>query len=105
MKKSALFLEKTLKIRLSWRFLCLDPVQRHQLPGQQGVEGVIDEIRTAVIDGNSWYYFRLIGEDWFYAVSAGQCETAVILDKGDKVTILGAAEEGQIRQAGSIVEN
>ncbi|MBE7002785.1 MAG: CvpA family protein, partial [Ruminococcaceae bacterium] len=33
--------------------------------GQQGVEGVIDEIRTAVIDGNSWYYFRLIGEDWF----------------------------------------
>ena len=73
--------------------------------GQQGVEGVIDEIRTAVIDGNSWYYFRLIGEDWFYAVSAGQCETAVILDKGDKVTILGAAEEGQIRQAGSIVEN
>ena len=73
--------------------------------GQQGVEGVIDEIRTAVIDGNSWYYFRLIGEDWFYAVSAGQCETAVILDKGDKVTILGAAEEGQIRQAGAIVEN
>ena len=73
--------------------------------GQQGVEGVIDEIRTAVIDGNSWYYFRLIGEDWFYAVSANQCETAVILDKGDKVTILGAAEEGQIRQAASIVEN
>ena len=73
--------------------------------GQQGVEGVIDEIRTAVIDGNSWYYFRLIGEDWFYAVSANQCETAVILDKGDKVTILGAAEEGQIRQAGAIVEN
>ena len=73
--------------------------------GQQGVEGVIDEIRTAVIDGNSWYYFRLIGEDWFYAVSANQCETAVILDKGDKVTILGAAEEGRIRQAASIVEN
>ena len=73
--------------------------------GQQGVEGIIDEIRTAVIDGNSWYYFRLIGEDWFYAVSAGQCETAVILNKGDKVTILDAAEEGQIRQAGSIVEN
>ena len=73
--------------------------------GQQGVEGVIDEIRTAVIDGNSWYYFRLIGEDWFYAVSANQCETAVILDKGDKVTIVGAAEEGRIRQAASIVEN
>ena len=73
--------------------------------GQQGVEGVIDEIRTAVMDGNSWYYFRLIGEDHFYAVSANQCEIAVILDKGDKVTIVGAAEEGTIRQAAAIVEN
>ena len=70
--------------------------------GQQGVEGVIDEIRTAVIDGNSWYYFRLIGESHFYAVSAGQCETAIILNKGDKVTILGASEEGDIRSASSI---
>ena len=73
--------------------------------GQQGVEGVIDEIRTAVMDGNSWYYFRLIGEDHFYAVSANQCEIAVVLDKGDKVTIVGAAEEGTIRQAAWIVEN
>ena len=73
--------------------------------GQQGVEGVIDEIRTAVIDGNSWYYFRLIGENHFYAVAANQCETAVILDKGDKVTIVGAAEDGTIRQAAAIVEN
>ena len=70
--------------------------------GQQGVEGVIDEIRTAVIDGNSWYYFRLIGESHFYAVSANQCETAIILNKGDKVTILGASEEGDIRSASSI---
>jgi hypothetical protein len=29
----------------------------------------------------------------------------VILDKGDKVTIVGAAEEGTIRQAAWIVEN
>ena len=72
--------------------------------GQQGVDGVIDEIRTAVIDGNSWYYFRLIGEECFYAVSAGQCETAIILDVGDKVTILDAAETGDIRSAGSIVK-
>ena len=70
--------------------------------GQQGVDGVIDEIRTAVIDGNSWYYFRLIGENCFYAVSAGQCETAIILNKGDKVTILGAAESGDIRAAAAI---
>ena len=69
---------------------------------QTGIDGVIDEIRTAVIDGNSWYYFRLIGETHFYAVSASQCETAIILDVGDKVTILDAQTEGDIRTAGSI---
>ena len=69
---------------------------------ETGIDGVIDEIRTAVIDGNSWYYFRLIGETHFYAVSASQCETAIILDVGDKVTILDAQTEGDIRTAGSI---
>ena len=72
---------------------------------ETGIDGVIDEIRTAVIDGNSWYYFRLIGESHFYAVSAGQCETAIILDVGDKVTVLDAASEGDIRTAGSIRKN
>ena len=62
----------------------------------------IDEIRTAVIEGNSWYYFRLIGERHYYAVSAAQCEIAVILNKGDKVMILDAAQEGDIRTAGTI---
>ena len=66
------------------------------------VKGVIDEIRTAVIEGNSWYYFRLIGERHYYAVSAAQCEIAVILNKGDKVMILDAAQEGDIRVAGTI---
>ena len=69
---------------------------------ETGVEGVIDEIRTAVIEGNSWYYFRLIGESHYYAVSAAQCEIAVILNKGDKVMILDAAQEGDIRTAGTI---
>ncbi len=69
---------------------------------ETGIDGVIDEIRTAVIDGNSWYYFRLIGETHFYAVPASQCETAIILDVGDKVTILDAQTEGDIRTAGSI---
>ena len=69
---------------------------------ETGVEGVIDEIRTAVIEGNSWYYFRLIGERHYYAVSAAQCEIAVILNKGDKVMILDAAQEGDIRVAGTI---
>ena len=68
----------------------------------EGVRGRIAEIRTAVIGGNTWYYFRLVGENCFYAVSAERCETAVILNPDDRVAIYGAAEEGEIRAADTI---
>ena len=45
---------------------------------------------------------KMAGGDCFYAVSAGQCESAIILSVGDKVLIQDAAAEGDIRQAGSI---
>lgn len=68
----------------------------------EGIRGRIAEIRTAVIDGNSWYYFRLVGENCFYSVSAERCETAVILNVDDRVAIYGAEEEGDIRPADAI---
>ena len=52
------------------------------------VEGVIAEIRTAVIEGNSWYYFRLEGDDFYYSISAAASERAVILSVGDRVKIM-----------------
>ena len=70
--------------------------------GGTGMKGVVAEIRTAVIEGNSWYYFRLIGEDFFYAISAGQCQEAVLIDVGDPVTIYDAVQEGGLRAAGTI---
>lgn len=55
------------------------------------VGGVIGEIRSAVIDGNTWYYFRLKEQDGvagsYYAVSAARCPEAVIYNKGDAVEI------------------
>ncbi len=36
------------------------------------VEGTIAEIRTAVLDGDSWYYVRLDGADTFYAMAASR---------------------------------
>ena len=55
------------------------------------MSGTIAEIRSAVIDGNTWYYLRLTGEDVddtvYYSISAVDCKTAVILSKGDPVTI------------------
>ena len=57
-----------------------------ELP-QTEASGVIAEIRSAVLEGNTYYFFRLEGEDVFYSVSAAQSPAAVILDAGDSVTI------------------
>ncbi len=66
-----------------------------ELP-QTEASGVIAEIRTAVMDGNSYYFLRLQGEDVFYSVSAKDNRVAVILEVGDRVAIEHApAVEGQ----------
>ena len=64
------------------------------LPEEQGeAKGTIEEIRTAVLEGTSWYYIRLKGEDVFYAVSAAQDRNVIVLSEGDKVTISHALPE------------
>ena len=56
-------------------------LQQHNIPvksddGQEltvseaAVTGAIAEIRTAVLDGTSWYYIRLDGSEAFYAMAA-----------------------------------
>ena len=61
---------------------------------QEEVSGAIAEIRTAVLDGNSYYFLRLEGQDTFYAVNAAENPLAVILNAGDQVTIAYTAGEG-----------
>ncbi len=64
------------------------------LPEEQGqAKGTIKEIRTAVLEGTSWYYIRLEGEDVFYAVSAAQDRNVIVLSEGDEVTISHALPE------------
>ena len=52
---------------------------------QEEISGAIAEIRTAVLDGNSYYFLRLEGQDTFYAVNAAENPLAVILNAGDQV--------------------
>ena len=54
---------------------------------ETSVEGVVAEIRTAVLDGDSWYYVRLDGSNTFYAMAAASDRNVVILNVGDQVTI------------------
>lgn len=63
-----------------------------ELP-QTTAQGTVAEIRSAVLDGNTYYYVRLDGEEVFYSLSAAKNELAVILNVGDKVTIEHAATE------------
>ncbi len=60
--------------------------QTEQLP-QTEAKGKVTEIRTAVIEGNSFYFIRLEGEEVFYSLSAAQNREVVTLNVGDTVTI------------------
>lgn len=49
--------------------------------------GVLEEIRSAVMDGNTYYFLRLENEAFFYSVSAKENPVAVTLNVGDRITI------------------
>ena len=61
-------------------------IQPEELP-QTESSGVIAEIRSAVMNGDSYYFLRLEGSDLFFALSAAENPVAVILNEGDRVTI------------------
>lgn len=67
------------------------------LPNQESITDTLAEIRSAVLDGNTYYFLRLQSQEQFYAVSAVENPLAVILNVGDEVTITYTAGE-----AGSI---
>ena len=60
--------------------------QTEDLP-QTEASGAVAEIRSAVLEGNTYYFIRLEGEQVFYALSAADNPLAVILNVGDRVTI------------------
>ena len=60
--------------------------QTEQLPKTQ-VSGLISDIRTAVLDGNSYYFVQLNHVAPYYKLSAAQNPEVVVLNPGDLVTI------------------
>lgn len=57
-----------------------------ELP-QTEVSGVVDEIRTMVVEGTTYFCIRLKGEDVFYSISASDYPEVVTLNTGERVTI------------------
>jgi len=61
--------------------------------------GAVEDIRTAVIEGNTWYYFKLVGSSFYYAVMAAENEKAVLVDVGDRISL----EFREADEAGGII--
>ena len=66
--------------------------------------GVIADIRTAVMGGESYYYIKLDSNAAYFSIAASKDETVVILNKGDSVTV-SYEDEGAIVDAKSIKLN
>lgn len=60
--------------------------QTEEVPQTQA-SGPVAEIRSAVLEGNTYYFIRLEGEEVFYSISAAQNREVVTLNVGDQVTI------------------
>lgn len=60
------------------------------------VSGSIDDIRSAVMDGNTYYYIHLTGKEGYYLISAKDYPIAAILNAGDRVKITYEVSDGEI---------
>lgn len=69
----------------------------NQLPAltQNEVTGVIAEIRSAVLEGNTQYFIRLKDNPVFYTIKASADQQVVILNVGDSITIQAASPEAE----------
>ena len=71
----------------------IDEAQTEVVPAEElrTATGTIDEIRTAVIDGNSYYYYYLRYDGGtgggIFRAKAGEIPIAPLLSEGDRVTV------------------
>lgn len=62
---------------------------------ETAVTGKVAEIRSAVLDGNSYYFIRLEGESVFYSISAASNPIVVVVNSGDTVSINHAPQSDE----------
>ena len=68
-------------------------------PVSSTVSGTIEDVRFAVIDGNTHAYIRLEGDDFYYIVSVADAPIAAVLNAGDRVTLSVSEESGELVSA------
>jgi len=71
--------------------------------GAGSASGRIADIRSAVVNGTTTFYIQLEGAATYYMITVAQSRAAVLLDRGDEVTItFDAAATGEIIAASSV---
>ncbi len=82
----------------------LDGITQEPEPmGTDTVSGVVVEKLSAVVGGNTHYYFRLEYGNDYYEISAATYPTSIIISEGDEVKITYTpTEEGAIHPASEV---
>jgi len=65
------------------------------------VTGAVDDIRTAVIDGNSHYFIKLRSSPIYYSMSASSDSRVALINVGDRIELQYLNTETQIKIAQS----
>ncbi len=63
---------------------------------KQTVTGVVEDIRSAVLDGGSYYFIKLEQNNAYYSIKASASPEVVILNKGQNVQITFEGDEKTI---------
>lgn len=68
-----------------------------QNQGDREITGTIVDIRSAVLGGETYYYFKISSYSNYFVISASACEKAVIFSKGEtiKITISDTVDMNQ----------
>lgn len=66
------------------------------------VKGKIEDIRTAVIGGESYYYIKLENSEQYYSIKASDEQQVVILNVGDKIEITYDESDEAIAEAKTV---
>ena len=65
------------------------------------ITGMVEDIRTAVIGGNTHYYVKLSGAPTYYSISAGVSPNAALINVGDQIVVKYTDTDTRIKMAQS----
>lgn len=69
------------------RLLTQNMITSPELRPETSVTGTVSDIRTAVLDGNSYYFLQLEGDEVYYTLSASRHAVVVVVNVGDTITV------------------